>query len=89
MTTNSQVELQHGARGQRVLVAGATGYLGRHLVRALIDAGCQVRALVRRPEQAAALPDDPVGGAPDRSFSGRYAVAAGAFVAGMLAGLLQ
>lgn len=56
MTTNSQVELQHGARGQRVLVAGATGYLGRHLVRALIDAGCQVRALVRRPEQAAALP---------------------------------
>lgn len=43
--------------GQRVLVAGATGYLGRHLVRALLDAGCRVRVLVRRPEQAASFPD--------------------------------
>lgn len=43
-------------RGQRVLVAGATGYLGRHLVRALVDAGCRVRVLVRRPEQAATFP---------------------------------
>ncbi|QDP98837.1 SDR family oxidoreductase [Microlunatus elymi] len=42
--------------GKRVLVAGATGYLGRHLVQALIDAGCRVRVLVRRPEQAAGFP---------------------------------
>ncbi len=44
------------APGRRVLVAGATGYLGRHLVRALLDAGCRVRVLVRRPEQAGEFP---------------------------------
>jgi len=43
-------------RGQRVLVAGATGYLGRHLVQTLLDAGCRVRVLVRRPEQADSFP---------------------------------
>jgi len=36
----------------RVLVAGATGYLGRHLVERLKRDGYWVRALVRRPEQA-------------------------------------
>jgi nucleoside-diphosphate-sugar epimerase len=30
-----------------VLVAGATGYIGRHTVRALHDAGYRVRALAR------------------------------------------
>lgn len=45
-------------RGQCVLVAGATGYLGRHLVRALIEEGCAVRILVRRPEQARSFPDE-------------------------------
>src|SRR5690625_1466775 len=30
-----------------VLVAGATGYIGRHIVEALHDAGYRVRALVR------------------------------------------
>lgn len=44
-------------RGRRVLVAGATGYLGGHLVRALVDAGCRVRVLVRRPEQADTFAD--------------------------------
>lgn len=39
----------------RVLVAGATGYLGRHLVTQLKDDGSWVRALARRPEQSAAL----------------------------------
>lgn len=43
-------------QGRRVLVAGATGYLGGHLVRALVDAGCRVRVLVRRPEQADTFP---------------------------------
>lgn len=32
---------------ERVLVAGATGYLGRHVVSALKARGCTVRALVR------------------------------------------
>lgn len=58
MTTDPPVNERPSIRGQRVLVAGATGYLGRHLVRALIDAGCTVRVLVRRPEQADAFPDD-------------------------------
>lgn len=35
--------------GRRVLVAGATGYLGRHVVRAMHDAGYRVRALARDP----------------------------------------
>ena len=36
----------------RVLVTGATGLAGSHTVRALLDAGHQVRALVRSPEKA-------------------------------------
>jgi uncharacterized protein YbjT (DUF2867 family) len=35
-----------------VLVAGASGYVGRRLVPALLDAGFPVRALVRDPAQA-------------------------------------
>lgn len=33
----------------RILVAGATGYLGRHVVRACAERGWRVRALVRDP----------------------------------------
>jgi uncharacterized protein YbjT (DUF2867 family) len=36
---------------EKVLVAGATGYLGRHLVSALKARGYRVRALVRRGKQ--------------------------------------
>ena len=35
----------------KVLVAGATGYLGKHVVRALTEAGYPVRALARNPER--------------------------------------
>lgn len=39
-----------------VLVTGATGATGRHVVDGLLERGAAVRALVRRPEQAG-LPD--------------------------------
>lgn len=40
----------------RVLVTGATGFVGRNVVRALVRKGFEVIALVRRPDKAAALP---------------------------------
>lgn len=38
-----------------VLIAGATGYVGRHLARRLVASGRRVRCMVRRPEAAADL----------------------------------
>ena len=38
---------------QKVLVAGASGYLGRHVVREFAERGYSVRALVRNPEKLA------------------------------------
>jgi nucleoside-diphosphate-sugar epimerase len=38
----------------RILVTGATGFIGAHLVRALVGGGHQVVALVRDPKKAAA-----------------------------------
>jgi uncharacterized protein YbjT (DUF2867 family) len=35
----------------KLLVAGATGFVGSRLVKALVDAGHEVRALTRRPEE--------------------------------------
>lgn len=41
---------------RRVLVTGATGFIGQSLVKHLVSQGCQVRALVRDPVKAAKLP---------------------------------
>jgi uncharacterized protein YbjT (DUF2867 family) len=42
----------------QVLIAGATGKTGRHIVRQLIDNGVPVKALVRDPKRAKViLPD--------------------------------
>jgi uncharacterized protein YbjT (DUF2867 family) len=46
---------------QRVLVAGATGYLGRFVIQELKARGCFVRALARAPEKLdrlQGLPDE-------------------------------
>ncbi|WP_448723386.1 NAD-dependent epimerase/dehydratase family protein [Pseudomonas farris] len=40
----------------KVLVTGATGFVGRHLVEALLARGCEVRAVARDAETAAQLP---------------------------------
>jgi uncharacterized protein YbjT (DUF2867 family) len=47
--------------GKRVLVTGASGFIGRHLGQALLDAGHEVRAMTRRPENYDG-PGEPVHG---------------------------
>lgn len=43
----------------RILVTGATGYIGGRLVPRLIDAGHEVRVIVRRPERLRDVPWSP------------------------------
>ncbi|WP_285375578.1 NAD(P)-dependent oxidoreductase [Pseudomonas sp. lyk4-TYG-107] len=40
----------------KVLVSGATGFVGRHLVAALLARGCAVRAVARKTDTAASMP---------------------------------
>jgi uncharacterized protein YbjT (DUF2867 family) len=44
------------AAEQLVLVAGASGYVGRHLIPALLAQGCRVRCLARQPQRLAVQP---------------------------------
>jgi dihydroflavonol-4-reductase len=54
---NSEViPRRHRAMGTTVLVTGARGLLGQHLMRDLLESGKSVRAFVRRPEDRAFLP---------------------------------
>jgi FlaA1/EpsC-like NDP-sugar epimerase len=52
--------------GQTVLVAGGTGNVGRHLVRALLDHGANVVVPSRSPEPVAAPRDRLAGQGADR-----------------------
>src|ERR1700759_431511 len=45
----------------RILVTGATGFIGHRLVAALVEQGHEVRAMTRRPESYDG-PGDPVAG---------------------------
>ena len=40
-----------------IVVAGATGFLGRHIAKALVDGGHKVIALGRDPQKAASVPE--------------------------------
>ncbi len=39
----------HTSSSDRILVTGAGGFIGRRLVTALLQRGCRVRCMVRRP----------------------------------------
>ena len=41
----------------KIVVAGGTGFVGRHIVRALLDAGNSVTVLGRNPNKVAAVPE--------------------------------
>ena len=43
----------YGTTPSKILVTGATGYVGGRLVPALVQAGHRVRAMARRPEELA------------------------------------
>lgn len=55
--TNPVVNRNNGHA--EVLVIGATGFIGEHLVRALLKAGHKIRVMARKPESVSSLFRDP------------------------------
>lgn len=43
--------------GRRLLLTGATGFLGRHILSAAVEAGFEVHCVARNPEKVAELED--------------------------------
>ena len=41
----------------KIVLAGGTGFLGRHICKALLEGGHEVRVLTRNPERAARIPE--------------------------------
>ena len=54
--TASEPESEVGRGAPKVLVTGASGYVGGRLVPALLEAGCEVRCLARTPAKLDATP---------------------------------
>lgn len=57
-------------RRRSVLVTGATGFVGRHVVAALLARGCAVTVLCRDPAKVRALPWGPTGAPVDNAAGG-------------------
>jgi UDP-glucose 4-epimerase len=51
MSEYNQLERASGIRGQRVLVTGASGFIGAHLCQRLIECGATVHGISRHPQR--------------------------------------
>src|SRR5260370_16243329 len=55
MSSANRIEAEGGGTMRRVLISGATGFVGRHLVRHLVGRGMAVGCVVRDGSDAATL----------------------------------
>lgn len=56
--TSNQVDLFPYLKSKRVLLTGGTGFVGRHLLPLLLEAGAEVSCLVRASSDTSRLPGD-------------------------------